>query len=368
MLFNYIQGGSYREETLAANRADFCAVTLRQRVLRDVSTLSTRQKIIGREYSLPVALAPVGMGGMYARRGEVQAARAADAAGIPLILSTVSVCSIEEVAAASGRPIWFQLYMIKDRSYMEVLLARAHQAGVETLVLTVDLAVTGTRYRDVRTGLTGQRSAAQWLRIVAATAMRPGWLYNVYLRGRPLVFGNLVEAIPDARAGSDFYSWIGRNFDPSVTWRDIEWVRQRWPGTIVLKGILDPDDAEEAVAAGTDGIVVSNHGGRQLDGASSTIAALPAIVDRIAGRTSILLDGGVRSGLDVLRALALGAQACLVGRPWAYAVACGGRRGVEQMLAILGNELEVAMALTGCTDVAQAGPDLVFRRPDWVER
>lgn len=358
ILFQYIKGGSYGEETLAANRTDFSALRLRQRVLRDVSTIDTSVDLLGQRFALPVGLSPVGMAGLYGRRGEAQAVRAAAAANIPFCLSTVSVCSLEEVAA-TGRPFWFQLYMIKDRAYLESLLHRAAALGVTTLVLTVDLAVTGARYRDVHTGLTGRRTLGQQARIAWGGVTHPTWLWDVWMRGRPHGFGNLVEAIPHARAGSDFYAWIGRNFDASVTWSDLDWVRQRWSGKIVLKGILDAEDAREAVAAGVDAILVSNHGGRQLDGVRSSISALRQISDVIGSDVPLLMDGGVRSGLDVVRGLASGARASFLGRPWAYALAVGGAQGVTRMLDILAAEVRTALALTGCCSAAHVNSALL---------
>lgn len=357
VLFDYIDGGSYGENTLAANVADMAALTLRQRVLRDVSTLAMETEVFGQKLAMPVVLSPVGLAGMYARRGEVQAARAAKAAGVPFSLSTVAVCTIAEVAAASTPP-WFQLYMIKDRGFMNELLATARAATCPVLLFTVDLPVPGARYRDARNGLTALTPEARVRQAIDGLS-HPEWFWDVLVKGGPQSLGNIAAATTDLGALQEYMGWIGRNFDSSVTWKDIEWVRDRWPGPMVLKGILDAEDARDARRCGVEGVVVSNHGGRQLDGAPSSIAALPAIVDAVGDDLTVLMDGGVRSGLDVLKALALGAKACLVGRAWAYALGAGGEAGVAGMLTILRQELRMAMSLTGCLDVRAAGRDLL---------
>ena len=352
-LFDYVDGGSFAESTLAANIADLSRVTLRQRVLRDVAQRRVSTTVLGEELSLPLVLAPVGFAGMFARRGEVLAARAAARAGVAFCESTLSICSIEEVAAAAQRPPWFQLYVMRDRGYAEELMARAHAAGVRTLVLTVDLAVVGHRYRDVRNGLAGGVSRVGALRRRVDLVAHPRWVRDVARAGRPLTFGNLERAVPQGRVPQDFQQWVNGQFDPAVTWDDLAWVREHWRGPIVLKGILDPDDARAAVAHGVEGIIVSNHGGRQLDGAPSSITALAGVVDAVEGRAEVLMDGGVRSGLDVVRALARGARACLIGRPWVYALAARGETGVDQLLANVRAEMRVAMGLIGVDDVAQ---------------
>lgn len=357
VLFDYIDGGSYAETTLAANVADLESLKLRQRVLRDVSRLSMTTEVFGQSLSMPVILAPVGLGGMYARRGEVQAARAAKAAGLPFCLSTVGVCEIGEVAAGASPP-WFQLYMIRDRAFMADVLAAARERACPVLVFTVDLPTPGARYRDARNGMIATSLGAR-LRQAADGLAHPGWLFDVQFGGGPHTLGNVAKAAGDLRTLGQFWGWIGRNFDPSVTWRDIAWVRERWSGPIVLKGVLDQEDAREAVRSGVEGIVVSNHGGRQLDGAASSISALPAIAQAVGGDLVVLMDGGVRSGLDVLKALAAGARACLIGRAWAWALGARGEAGVAQMLAILRQELRMAMSLTGCTDVRSAGAELL---------
>jgi len=358
VLFDYIDGGSYGETTLAANTADLAALTLRQRVLRDVSTLSMETEVFGQTLSMPVVLSPVGLAGMYARRGETQAARAAKAAGVPFSLSTVGVCTTAEVAAAAATPPWFQLYMIRDRGFMSELLATTRDAGCPVLLFTVDLPVPGARYRDARNGLNAATPGAR-LRQAIDGLTHPDWFWDVLVRGGPKSLGNIASASTDLGALQEYMGWIGRNFDSSVTWKDIEWVRERWPGPMVLKGILDAQDARDARLCGVEGVVVSNHGGRQLDSAPSSIAALPAIVEAVGEDLTVLMDGGVRSGLDVLKALALGAKACLIGRAWAYALGAGGEAGVAGMLAILRQELRLAMSLTGCVDVREAGRSLL---------
>ena len=339
------------ESTVAANAADLSALRLRQRVLRDVSQLQLSTTVLGQDLALPVVLAPVGLAGMFARRGEVQAARAAEAAGVAFCESTVSICGVEEVAGATTRPPWFQLYVMHDRGYAEELLARATAVASPVLLLTVDLPAVGSRYRDVRNGLSG--TVDTWGKVVRGLdrAAHPTWALDVGLQGRPHTFGNLEQAVPGASSPVAFQDWVDSQFDPGVTWDALDWVREHWTGRLVLKGVLDVEDARRAADAGVDGIVVSNHGGRQLDGAPSTIRALGPVVDAVGERLEVLVDGGVRSGTDLVRALAVGASACLVGRPWAWAVAARGQAGVTRMLATLGDELRVALSLVGVDDV-----------------
>jgi len=350
-LFDYGDGGAGDERTLAANEAAFAAVQLRQRVLVDVSQVDTRSQIAGQACALPLALAPVGLAGMMARRGEVQAARAAQAAGVPFTLSTVGICPLAEVSAATGSAPWFQLYMLRDRGAVRALLDVAWAGGCRTLVFTVDLPATGLRWRDVRNGMTAGGAGAALLRARQVLA-RPGWVRDVALAGKPLTFGSLSAQVPGGRDLNAFKAWVDAQFDASVTWKDIDWLRGQWKGLLLLKGILDVDDARAAVASGADGIVVSNHGGRQLDSAPASIAALPAIARAVGAQTEVLMDGGVRSGTDIFKALALGARGVLIGRPWVWALAAQGEAGVAQLLAHWQRELRLTMTLAGVTRVA----------------
>jgi L-lactate dehydrogenase (cytochrome) len=347
-LFDYVDGGAYSEITLRRNVDDLADVALRQRVLVDVSKIDLTTTLFGREIALPVGLGPVGMSGMYARRGEAQAARAAGAKGIPMCLSSVSVCDLREVAAAGADPLWFQLYVIRDRAYMADLLAVAKEVKCSALVFTVDLPVPGARYRDVHSGLNDPKGGWRRLREIVT---HPRWAWDVGIKGKPHSLGNFAGVLEKTSGLNDYIGWIGRNFDPSIAWSDIGWIRKHWDGPLLIKGILDPEDAREAVKLGADGIVVSNHGGRQLDGVLSTARALPGIADAVGGDLTILADGGVRSGLDVLRMLALGANGVLMGRAWAYALAARGEAGVAQLLEIIEAELRVAMQLTGVTSI-----------------
>jgi len=354
-LFEYIDGGSYDEITLKRNREDLAAVALRQRVLRDVSDIDLSTRLFGQDLALPVVLGPVGLAGMNARRGEVQAARAAEGAGVPFCLSTVSACSIEEVRAGTARPFWFQLYMIRDRAFMADLLRKAKAAGCSALVFTVDMPVPGTRYRDHRSGLAGASGLAGDARRAMQALLHPGWALDVGLLGRPHTLGNVAPVLKGRTGLEDFFAWMRNNFDPSVTWRDLEWVRANWDGPLILKGVLDPEDGRDAVRLGCDGLIVSNHGGRQLDGVKSSVRALPAMAD--AGDLAVLSDGGVRSGLDVVRMLALGAKGVVLGRAWAYALAGRGGRGVTHVLDLIRAEMGVAMALTGVRHIDALGPE-----------
>lgn len=361
-LFEYMDGGSYDEVTLRRNQEDLREIALRQRVLRDVSQLDLSTTLLGQKSTLPVALAPIGLAGMLARRGEVQAAKAARDHGVPYTLSTVSGCSLEEVTRAVPEPIWFQLYMIRDRGFMRDLLARAQAARCSALLFTVDMPVAGSRYRDYRSGLAGADGPAGTLRRVGQAMLRPDWAWDVGVMGRPHQLGNVAPVLGKSSGLNDFFGWLGKNFDPSVTWKDLEWVRSEWKGPLVIKGILDAGDAREAVQAGAEGIVVSNHGGRQLDGVLSTARALPDIAQAVGGQTTILADGGVRSGLDVVRMLALGANGILIGRAWAYALAARGQDGVAHILRLIEAEMRVAMALTGVTRLADITPDILADR------
>jgi L-lactate dehydrogenase (cytochrome) len=360
-LFDYVDGGSYAEVTLRRNIADLEAVALRQRVLRGIPSTELNTTLFGQSMALPVALAPIGLAGMTARRGEVQAARAAEAAGVPFILSTVSACPIEEVRAGTTRPFWFQLYMIRDRAFMRDLLARARAAGCSALVFTVDMPVPGARYRDYHSGLAGAPGLPGQLRRMGQALTHPRWAWDVGVRGRPHQLGNVAPVLGGRTGLEDFFAWMRGNFDPAVSWQDLEWVRSEWQGPLILKGILDPEDAREAANHGADGLVVSNHGGRQLDGVLSPAQALPPIADAVGGRLTVLADGGVRSGLDVIRLLALGAQGVLLGRAWAFALAAAGQGGVSRMLDIIAAEMRVAMVLTGVRHVADINRDVLAR-------
>lgn len=349
-LFDYIDGGAYAEHTLRANSADLSGISLRQRILKNVETLSLETTLFEQKLAMPIMLAPVGLTGMFARRGEVQAVRAAQNKGIPLCLSTVSVCSIEEVVAQSQQPIWFQLYVLKDRGFMKNALDRAKAAGVRNLVFTVDMPTPGARYRDAHSGMSGPYASSR--RMLQAMT-RPDWAFNVGLMGRPHDLGNISRYLGKAVTLEDYMGWLANNFDPSISWSDLEWIRDFWQGPMIIKGILDPQDARDAVSFGADGIVVSNHGGRQLDGVLSTARALPPIVQAVANDLTVLVDSGIRSGLDVVRMLALGAKGVLLGRSMAYALAADGQRGVENMLDIFAREMRVAMTLTGVTSIDQ---------------
>ena len=361
-LFEYIDGGSYAEVTLRNNVEELAAIALRQRVLRDVSKLDLSTELFGQQLALPVALAPIGLAGLNARRGECQAVRAANAAGIPFTLSTVSACDIGEVARAARAPFWFQLYMIRDRAFMRDLLAQAASAGCSALVFTVDMPVPGSRYRDYRTGLAGAPGLAGAARRALQATVRPRWAWDVGVRGRPHALGNVAPVLGGKTGIEDFFAWMRANFDPSICWRDLDFLRAEWKGPLIIKGLLDPEDAREAAELGADGIVVSNHGGRQLDGVLSSARALPPIADAVGDRLTILADGGVRSGLDVVRMLALGAKGVLLGRAWAYALAAGGEAGVTRMLQLIETEMRVAMALTGTRRIKDINEDILVGR------
>jgi L-lactate dehydrogenase (cytochrome) len=361
-LFDYIDGGAYEEVTMAANRADLASIELRQRVLRDVASIDRSTTVLGIPLAMPVILAPVGLAGMFARRAEVQAARAAERHGVAFCESTVSICPLEEVAGATAQPPWFQLYVMRDRSFAEGLMDRAQQVGSPVLVLTVDLSVVGERYRDSRNAMVGPASPTAKAVQALDIATHPRWVLDVGIGGKPLVFGNLTEAVPGARNPREFKEYVDSQFDASVTWDDLAWVRSHWPGRLVLKGILDPEDARRAIDEGVDGIVVSNHGGRQLDSTPSTASALGAIAEAVNHRIAVLADGGVRSGLDVVKMVALGADACLIGRPWAFAVAAAGEAGVSHALEVIEHEMDVAMALTGVTSIDEIDRSILVDR------
>jgi L-lactate dehydrogenase (cytochrome) len=352
MFFDYADRGSYAEETLRINRTDLERIKLRQRVLVDVAQRDLRTTIVGEPASLPVALAPIGLCGMQWGDGEILACRAAQAAGIPFCLSTMSICAIEDVAAAVERPFWFQLYVMKDRGFVREMIERAIAAKCSALVLTVDLQVLGQRHCDLRNGMTVPPEIS--VRNVLDIATKPGWAVSI-LRGKRKTFGNLAGHVRGMEGVRSLAQWIAGQFDPSLSWKDVEWIRDLWPGTLVLKGLLDVEDAKRAAKTGASALVVSNHGGRQLDGAMSSIAALPRIVDAVGSAIEIMFDGGIRSGQDVMRALALGARSCMIGRAYLYGLGAGGQAGVARAIEILRNELDVTMALTGTASVKDIG-------------
>ncbi len=355
--FEYADSGSYNEETLRANRADLERIRLHQRVLVDVSQRSLATSIVGQKVSAPFALAPIGLCGMQHGNGEILSAQAANEAGIPFTLSTMSICSIEDVAEATGKPFWFQLYVIKDRSFSKDILARAMAAKCNALVLTVDLQVLGQRHRDIKNGMTVPPEIR--LANIIDVATKPAWAWSI-LKAKRKTFGNLAGHVQGMQNVNQLAKWVGDQFDPALNWKDVEWIRKIWPGKLIIKGILDVDDAKTAVKHGADAIVVSNHGGRQLDGAPSSISALPAIADAVGSGTEVLFDGGIRTGADMLRALALGAHACLIGRAYIYGLGAAGAAGVAKAIDILKKELSVAMALTGVSSIADIGRHVLF--------
>lgn len=348
-LFHYIDGGAYSEHTLQANSTDLSQIALRQRVLKNVADLTLEVELFDQIYAMPVGLSPVGLTGMFARRGEVQAAKAAASRNVPFTLSTVSVCPIHEVQSQSSQSIWFQLYVLKDRGFMRDILQRAQDAGVKTLVFTVDMPVPGARYRDKHSGMSGRHAK---LRQILQAVAHPKWAWDVGIMGKPHDLGNISTYRKKQTNLEDYIGWLGKNFDSSISWHDLQWIREFWQGSMLIKGILDVDDAKDAVRFGADGIIVSNHGGRQLDGVLSSCRALPDIAHAVKGDLKVVVDGGIRSGLDVVRMLALGADFTMVGRAFVYALAAQGKAGVTNMLDILAQEMRVAMALTGVTRIA----------------
>ncbi len=357
-LFDYIDGGAVAENTMNANATELASVALRQRVLCGAGEPTLATTILDASWAMPVALGPVGATRMYARRGEVQAARAASRAGIPYTLSTVSVCSIEEVASQASGALWSQLYVLKDRGYMRNALERAWAAGMKTLVFTVDMPIPGSRYRDNRSGMSGPHAT---LRQYLQACTHPRWAMNVGLAGRPLSFGNIEAYTGHKMTMDDYMGFISNNFDPSIAWHDLEWIRDSWQGKLIIKGILDADDARNAVRLGADGIVVSNHGGRQLDGAIPTARALPRVVDAVGDDLTVLADSGVRSGVDVIRLLALGAKGVLLGRAYIYALAAAGEAGVAHLLRLFAEDMKVTMTLTGATSPSAISLDCLDR-------
>jgi L-lactate dehydrogenase (cytochrome) len=362
-LFDYVDGGAYEERTMQANCEDLQDVLLRQVVMRDVTTRDASTEVLGQQLELPIVLAPIGLAGMMAPRAEVLAAKAAEQAGVPFIESTVSICSVEEVARATSTPPWFQLYVMRDRAYAEDLMARAAAVSAPVLVLTVDLAVVGARQRDTRNAMVGRASAYAKARRGIDLASHPRWIREVAVGGKPLTFGNLEKAVPGARRPDAFRDWVDSQFDPSVTWDDIAWVREQWPGRLVVKGVLDPEDARRAADAGVDGIVVSNHGGRQLDSVPSTARALPDVAEAVGDEVEVLADGGVRTGLDVVKMVAMGAKAVLIGRAWVWPVAARGEEGVRHVLDVFRADIDTALGLTGHTSIRDVDRSALYDAP-----
>ncbi|MDM0014801.1 alpha-hydroxy acid oxidase [Variovorax sp. J22P168] len=359
MFYDYVDGGSWTESTYFANEADFARIRLRQRVAVNLENRSLQTTMLGEAVAMPVALAPTGNTGMVHADGEILAAMAAEEFGVPFTLSTMSICSIEDVATHVGKPFWFQLYMMRDRSFIESLIDRARLANCSALMLTLDLQVPGQRHKDRKNGLTTppKPTFANLLNL----ATKPRWCAGM-LRTPRRTFGNIVGHAKGVDDISTLSTWASKQFDPALSWQDVEWVKKRWGGKLILKGVLDAEDARHAVSSGADALVVSNHGGRQLDGAASTIESLPAIVDAVAGRMDVWLDGGVRTGQDVLKALALGASATMIGRPFLYGLGAGGQAGVRKCLELIASELDLTMALCGRTDVRSLDRDILLPR------
>ncbi len=355
-IFDYAEGGSYDERTLRRNTDDLDALSFRQRVMVDVSDISLATTLVGLPASMPLGIAPTGLAGFFHADGEILGARAAAAFGIPFCLSTMSICSIEDVRAATTQPFWFQQYLMRDRGFNQELIERAIAAQCSALVLTLDLQVLGERRRDPRNGLSIPPRLS--LRNAFDLVTKPAWIKTVLL-GKRRTFGNLAGRIGGSSGISRLSEWTASQFDASANWRDVDWVRSRWPGKLILKGVLDAEDARLALATGADAIVVSNHGGRQLDGAPSSIAVLPEVVRAIDGRCEVLFDGGIRSGQDIAKALALGARGALIGKSFLYALAAGGQAGVTRALQILREELRVTLALTGTSRIDDVGPHIL---------
>jgi len=365
MFFDYAEAGSYNQETLRANRADFEKIKLRQRVLVNVDRRDTSTAILGEQAPMPLALGPIGLGGMMHGDGEIHACRAAQAAGIPYTLSTMSINSIEDVAGAVEKPFWFQLYVMRDRGFVRELIQRAAAAKCSALMLTADLQVLGQRHADVRNGLTVPPEIK--IKNLIDIATKPAWALSV-LKAKRKTFGNLAGHVKGMENINSLAQWTASQFDPTLSWKDVEWVKSLWPGKLILKGILDVDDAKIAVTTGADAISVSNHGGRQLDGAPSAIAALPRVVDAVGSEIEVMFDSGIRTGADIMRALALGARSCIVGRSYIYGLGAGGQAGVARAIEILGKELDVTMALCGVKSIADINRDVLADFPSETQR
>ncbi len=357
MFFDYADSGAWTEGTYRANEEDFRRIKLRQRVLVDMTERSLESTMIGEKVSMPVALAPTGLTGMQHADGEILAAQAAEAFGVPFTLSTMSICSIEDVAAGTKKPFWFQLYVMKDRDFVMNLIDRAKAAKCSALVLTLDLQILGQRHKDLRNGLSAPPKFTP--KHIWQMATRPGWCMGMLGTGRRS-FGNIVGHAKNVSDLSSLSSWTAEQFDPKLSWADVAWIKERWGGKLILKGVLDPEDAKLAAKSGADAVIVSNHGGRQLDGAPSSIEALPAIVDAVGDRIEVHLDGGIRSGQDVLKALCLGAKGTYIGRPFLYGLGAMGKQGVTLALDIIRKELDITMALCGKRNIKDVGPDLIY--------
>lgn len=362
-LFDYIDGGANRENTLGYNVSDFERYRLIQRVMKDVDHIDSSTVLAGHRASMPVALAPVGMAGLFARRGETQGARAAKRIGIPFTTSTVGICPVEEIQAAIGQSFWFQLYMLRDRDIVQALLARARAAGCDTLLFTVDLPLPGLRQRDFRNGMLGTGLPSK-LSKMAQLLYSPRWLLDVGIMGKPHSIGNLSNVVPDPDDLNAYKVFIDSQFDRTVTWKDIAWLRSVWPGKLIIKGVMEVEDAQAAADVGADGVVVSNHGARQLDAVASSISKLPAIAEAVGGQIEVFLDSGVRDGLDVLKAVALGARGVLIGRPWIWAMAGGGEAGLDSLLGLFQKEIHTGMALLGVNRIEEINRD-VIERAEW---
>ena len=356
--FEYAEAGSYSQETLRANRADLEQIKLRRRVMVDVSSRDTSTTMVGENVSLPLGLGPVALTGLQHGNGEILACRAAHAAGIPFTVSTASICSIEDVAAAVAKPLWFQLYVMKDRGFVRSLIERAAAAKCSALVLTVDLQVLGQRHVDIKNGLSVPPSLK--IKNLINMATKPGWALSV-LSGKRWTLGNLDGYVKGMEGVKSLAQWAGSQFDQSLNWKDVEWIRSIWPGRLIIKGILDVEDARLAVKTGATALVVSNHGGRQLDGAASSISMLPKVADAVGSEIEVPFDGGIRSGQDVLRALALGARGCLIGRAYIFGLGAGGEEGVAKAIDIIRTELDVSMALTGIKRVNEIGRHILVQ-------
>jgi L-lactate dehydrogenase (cytochrome) len=362
MFYDYADSGSYTEGTYRANENDFSKIKLRQRVAVDMDNRTTKTKMIGEDVAMPVAIAPTGLTGMQHADGEILGAKAAEKFGIPFTLSTMSICSIEDVAEHTSKPFWFQLYVMRDREFSENVIDRAKAAGCSALVLTVDLQLLGQRHKDLKNGLSAPPKLTIANMINMAT--KPRWGLGMLGTSRR-TFGNIVGHAKGVDDISSLNSWANEQFDPQLNWKDLEWIKKRWGGKIILKGIIDPEDAKMALKVGADALIVSNHGGRQLDGALSSISALPAIIDAVGDKIEVHMDGGIRTGQDVLKAKALGAAGTYIGRAFLYGLGAMGEQGVTTALDIIQKELDTTMALCGLRDVNDLSRDVLLMPDRW---